>query len=180
MFSVPPQSFASRSSPVARRQASLMGQRSPTMPPAAFQRRWLLVFASLHASRPGWRPICLTGFQAEPVMTTKLAAPGAAMEAKGQHPSGAFGALSRAVISIPHRSPLCAASSLPESLRALASPVMPLNPPAKRNPTDRQCPALASSLPFIGRELAGLRIIPGGCGCKSPGPRSSSLPERRN
>ena len=157
-----------------------MGRRSPASPPAAFQRRWLSVFASLHASRPGWRPIRLPGFQAEPVMTTKLAAPGAAMEAKGQHPSGASEALLRAVLSIPHHSHLCAASSLPESLRVLASPLMPLNPPAKRNPTDRQCPALASSLPFIGRELPSLPIIPGGYGCKSPGPRSSSLPERRN
>ena len=77
-----------------------------------------------------------------PVMTAKLTAPGIAMEAKGQHPSGASEALLRALLSIPHRSPpLRAASSSPESLRALASPLMPLNPPAKRNPTDRQCPA---------------------------------------
>ena len=156
-----------------------MGRRSPTMPPAAFQRRRLAVFASLHALRPGWRPIRLPGFQAEPVMTTKLTAPGTAVEAKGQHPSGAFGALSRAFLSIPHRSPLRAASSSPESLRSLASPLLPLNARQSGIRLTASAPQ-ASSSPFIGRELASLPIILGGYGCKSPRPRSSSLPERRN
>jgi len=114
-----------------------------------------------------------------PVMTTKLAAPDAAMEAKGQHPSGASEALLRAVLSIPHHSHLCAASSSPESLRSLASPLLPLNARQSGIRLTASAPQ-ASSSPFIGRELASLPIIPGGYGCKSPPPRSSSLPERRN
>ena len=179
MFSVPPQSFASWPSPVARRHSShkwggaprprrrrrFSGDGSPSLPRCT------------RHGLGGGRSACRVS---APVMSTMLTAPSTAMEAKGQHPSGASEALLRAVLSIPHRSPLRAASSLPESLRALASPLMPLNPPAKRNPTDRQCPALASSLPFIGRELPSLPIIPGGCGCKSPDPSPSSLPERRN
>jgi len=53
------------------------------------------------------------------------------MEAKGQYPSGAFEALYPALISIRHRSPLRAASSLPESFRSLASALMLLPSPGK-------------------------------------------------
>ena len=153
MFSVPPQSFASWPSPVARRHSShkwggaprphrrrrFSGDGSPSLPRCT---RHGLV---------GGRSACRVS---APVITTKLAAPSTAMEAKGQHPSGASEALLRAVLSIPHHSHLCAASSLPESLRVIASPLMPLNPPAKRNPTDRQCPAgieLAVHWPGVGK-----------------------------
>jgi hypothetical protein len=140
MFSVQSRCFTPWPSPVARRQSSIgwgsasrprrrrrfSGDGSPSLPRCT---RHGLV---------GGRSACRVS---APVMSTKLTAPSTAMEAKGQHPSGASEALLRAVLSIPHHSHLCAASSLPESLRVLASPLMPLNPPAKRNPTDRQCPA---------------------------------------
>ena len=76
-------------------------------------------------------------------------------------------------------SPFRAASSSPESLRSLASPLLPLNARQSGIRLTASAPQ-ASSSPFIGRELASLPIIPGGYGCKSPPPRSSSLPERRN
>ena len=158
-----------------------MGQRSPTSPPAAFQRRWLSVCASLHASRPGWqgrapgRISPPAGHDDEARRTWRCdvsEGPAPVRRARGAVSGSAFDPSS-------FSSPLRAASSSPESLRSLASPLLPLNARQSGIRLTASAPQ-ASSSPFIGRELASLPIIPGGYGCKSPNLSPSSLPERRN